>query len=312
MLRSRMIASPLPAILLVASLTGCSGPDLLNALVPEEGYERVAGLPYGEGPRRRLDLYVPERPLPGNPTVVFLYGGSWDSGAREDYRFVGEAFASRGYQAVVPDYRVYPEVRYPAFLADSAEAVARVGDLAARHGREPGALHLVGHSAGAYNAAMLALDPRWLEAAGTSRCRVASFAGLAGPYDFLPLSDPTLMEIFAPADEPRLTQPIEYVDGRGDGGAPPTLLVSGLADETVDPDNSRRLAARLREAGVPVEERYLEGVGHVRLVAALGAPLRGLAPVLDTLDGFLRGRQARPCAEAGLRSPAAPSPSPPS
>ena len=205
---------------MLSLLSGCSAADLLNALVPHDGYHVVSDIGYGDDPRQRLDVYIPGATTGTTPTIVFLYGGSWQSGSKDDYLFVGEAFASLGYVTVIPDYRLYPGVRYPAFLEDGAAAVAWVKANAGRLGVQAGPIYLVGHSAGAYIAAMLTLDPRWLSRTGNRVCdTVAATVGLAGPYDFLPLTDPALKDIFGPRASRPQTQPINYVDG----AAPPML-----------------------------------------------------------------------------------------
>lgn len=266
-------------------LSGCSAADVLNVFVPREGYAIERDLAFGGGPRRRLDIYRPDDAPPDAPVLVFFYGGGWKSGARADYRFVGHAFAAAGFVTVIPDYRVYPEVRYPAFIEDGAAAVAWVAER--KPERAP--LYLAGHSAGAYIAAMLTLDERWLAGAGVRVCdTVTAAVGLAGPYDFLPLQSDDLKAIFGPeATRPR-TQPINYVDGV----APPMLLISGRDDTTVLPRNSRRLAQRIRAKGGRVEERYYDDVGHVTLAASLSVPLRGLSPAFeDTVDYLRRHRR---------------------
>lgn len=248
-------------------------------------------MPYGAGPRRGLDLYVPDAAPADAPLLVFFYGGRWESGSKELYPFVGQAFASRGYVVAIPDYRLYPDVRYPAFLEDAAAAVAAL----VADGDPSRPVFLAGHSAGAYIAAMLALDERWLRGAGLDPCRVEAAAGLAGPYDFLPLTDPTVRAVFGPGPAERSTQPIAHVDP----GDPPMLLVAGAEDETVRPGNTLRLAARLREAGVPVETRLIEGAGHLGVLTPLAALLRSRAPILETVDRFLRRAAAKPRACRG-------------
>ena len=182
--------------MLPALLTACSAVDVLNATVPSDTYRNIANLPYGDQPRQKLDVYLPTQPIAdqalaagGTPMVVFFYGGSWSSGDRADYRFVGEALASHGIVAVVADYRLSPDVRYPVFLQDSALAMRWAFDNAQKYGADPARLFVMGHSAGAYNAAMLALDKRWLGGVGLSPARLAGWIGLAGPYDFLPIGD---------------------------------------------------------------------------------------------------------------------------
>lgn len=173
----------------LAALTGCSASGALNALVPSDSYRLRADLAYGPAARQRLDVYLPlERRTPG-PVVVFFYGGSWTTGERATYRFVGEALASRGIAVVVADYRLSPAVRYPVFLQDSAQALRWTMDHLGELGADPRQVFVMGHSAGAYNAAMLALDARWLAGAGLQPAQLAGWIGLAGPYDFLPIGN---------------------------------------------------------------------------------------------------------------------------
>jgi acetyl esterase/lipase len=192
--------------------------------------------------------------------------------------------ASRGFVAVVPDYRLYPEVRYPGFLEDGAQAVKWAADHSPEYGGDPDRIVLVGHSAGAYNAVMLGLDGRYLRAAGVDPAKVRAVAGLSGPYDFLPLDGPITRRIFGEAADLPATQPLAYV-GKD---SPAAFLATGDADTMVYPRNTTALARKLRAAGVDVEERHYAGVDHVRMVLALSRPLRGRAPVLDEMTGFLR------------------------
>ncbi|MGB7290528.1 MAG: alpha/beta hydrolase, partial [Candidatus Macondimonas sp.] len=192
--------------LCLLALAGCSGISVLNALTPGSGYTRQAGIVFDEHTGLQLDVYAPSGAR-NAPVAVFFYGGSWQEGAREDYRFVGEALARQGLVVVVPDYRLYPAVRYPAFLQDAAQAVAWTRSHIATYGGDPESLVLMGHSACAYNAAMLTLDPDFLQAVGVQRGVIRGMVGLAGPYDFLPLKEPALQRIFAPAGDLRLTQP---------------------------------------------------------------------------------------------------------
>ena len=285
----------LPALLAAA----CSPLTAFNALVPKDGgVVRVAqGIAYASDPHQRLDVYAPGRrgaePL---PVIVFFYGGSWSSGARGGYAFVGRALAARGFVAVIPDYRLVPQVRFPAFVEDGAAAVRWVRAHIAEQGGDPQRIVLAGHSAGAYNAAMLALDPRFL---GADRAAVRGFAGLAGPYDFSLDDGPITRAAFAGAPDPRATQPLGFAGA----GSPPALLASGAEDETVLPRNSAALAAKLTAAGVPVTLRNYPRLGHVGIVTAIARPFRGKAPVLDDLVAFARGVTMR--REAGTSPRAA-------
>jgi acetyl esterase/lipase len=277
--------------LAASGLSACSAFEVVNSFVPRTDFESAIDLRYGPGTRDRLDIYRPPGLRPGlsvpAPVVIFFYGGNWHSGSRSDYLFVGEALASRGMVAVLPDYRLYPEVRFPAFLDDCARAVAwtlgRIGD----YGGDPHRVFLMGHSAGAYNAAMLALDAKYLRAAGSDAASVRGLIGLAGPYDFIPIKDPIARIVFGFPDTPRSTQPIEFA-GRS---SPPALLITAQTDEVVDPGNSARLASRLEQAGVSVRQKTYSRVNHSTLAGALAAPLRLLAPVLDDVDAFVKGLQ---------------------
>lgn len=276
----RRFAAPLALLTLASCLTACSGAAVLDALTPSDGYQVQHDLAYGPEPRQRLDLYAPEGAPADAPLVVFFYGGNWESGDKATYRFVGQAFTARGYVTAIPDYRLFPQVRYPLFLEDAAAAVAWL------HVQQPARpIYLAGHSAGAYLAVMLSLDPRWLGAHDQAPCQlIAATVGLAGPYDFLPLHDATLEQIFGPGPASPGSQPINHVTP----AAPPLLLATGEDDHTVYPRNSERLAAALLAVGSPAELRRYPGVTHVGLVAALAAPLRFVAPVLDDADAFLR------------------------
>lgn len=285
MIRSRM--RPVAAALCAVLLAGCSAAGLLNATVQRNGVTVERGVAYGDGPRRVLDIYRPGDAAGARPLVVFLYGGSWRAGDRETYGFVAMPLAARGAVVVVPDYRLYPETAFPGFLQDNAQAVAWAAAHAGALGADPKRVFIVGHSAGAYNAAMLALDPRWLAQAGLDRAQLAGVVGLAGPYDFLPITDPDLIPVFAPVGDGPASQPVTHVDGRN----PPLLLLAGDADRTVRPGNTRSLAARAAAAGGPVQSRIYPGLGHVGIVLAFTPLFRWRAPVLDDVWRFIAARR---------------------
>lgn len=262
---------------------------LVNALVPREDYTRYADLPYGTDPRQRLDVYVPGQAAARRPPmVVFFYGGSWQSGRRQDYLFVGEALASRGFVVAIPDYRLYPQVVFPGFMQDAAMAVRWARAHAAGYGADPTRVFVAGHSAGAQIALLLTTDRSWLAEAGMPAHAVAGAIGLAGPYDFLPLRDATLERIFPPGLRDA-SQPIHFVAG----DEPPVFLGVGLRDTTVDPANTEHLAARLRAQADSVEVRRYPTLTHAMTVGSLAAPVRamaalvGYAPVLDDVAAFI-------------------------
>ena len=270
--------------MLPALLTACSAVDVLNATVATDTYRRVDDQSYGTDARQQLDVYQPAADIKNAPLVVFFYGGSWSSGERADYRFVGEALASQGIVCVVADYRLSPAVRYPVFVQDSALAVRWAFDNAARLGADPARVFVMGHSAGAYNAAMLALDARWLRAVGLNPARLAGWIGLAGPYDFLPIGDPKTQVAFNWPGTPADSQPLVHASR----ASPPALLLAPTGDTVVDPQRSTAaLARKLKSSGVSVQSELFDTVSHVTLVASMAAVLRGRAPVLERVTAFV-------------------------
>jgi acetyl esterase/lipase len=220
--------------------------------------------------------------------VVFFYGGSWTTGERATYKFVGEALASRGIAVVIADYRLSPQVKYPVFLQDSAQAMRWTFDHLTELGADPRQVFVMGHSAGGYNAAMLALDARWLAGAGLKPAQLAGWIGLAGPYDFLPIVNPDARVAFDWPATPADSQPLVHASA----ASPPALLLAARSDTLVNPvRNSEAMARKLEAAGVPAALEVYGGVSHVTLVAALARPLRGLAPVLDRIESFVRNPQ---------------------
>jgi acetyl esterase/lipase len=272
-------------------LAGCERLGFLAANVPAAfgSSKRHANIAYGPDPQQRLDVYVPESAIEPEgvalprPVVVFWHGGRWREGDKADYRFVGAALAESGYVTVVANYRHYPQVKMPGFMQDAALAALWAAAHANEYGGARERLYLMGHSAGAHLAALVTLDARYFAAAGQSAPHIAGVIGLSGAYDFLPLLEPDVQDMFGP---PRLypeSQPINFV--RAD--APPMLLVHGLNDETVRPKNSRNLAAALGALGVPVTLKLYSKLAHADTVAALTVLLRGRAPTLPDIRAFV-------------------------
>ncbi|WBH15004.1 alpha/beta hydrolase [Sphingomonas radiodurans] len=273
-------------VVVVASLltAGCSPLGMFDTLVPKDrGTAKVASaVAYGSEPRQMLDVYAPHSDqIGGRPVIVFFYGGSWNSGTRSGYAFVGRALAAQGFLVVIPDYRLVPAVRYPAFIEDGAAAVRWAKAHVADFGGDPARIVLMGHSAGAYIAAMLAVDDRWLK---EDRRAVRGFVGLAGPYDFAPFDVEASRAAFGAWPRPNETQPVIWA-GAGD---PPALLLVGADDTTVRPRNSEALGAKLRDGGVSVDLQSYSQTGHVGLLLALARPFRGRQPVLKDIVNFVR------------------------
>jgi acetyl esterase/lipase len=275
---------PLASALMLAALlfAGCRPITMVNTLSPSGHYTKQAGQAYGPDARQQLDVYWPAEATDDAPVVMFFYGSGWREAARGDFEFVASALTQAGIVVLIPDYRVHPQVTFPAFVEDGAAAVRWTMDSIPGVARGQRPLFLMGHSAGAQIAALLALDERYLSKVADPPPLLAGFIGLSGPYDFLPLDPGYLREVFPEETRP-LSQPIEFVSAR----APPTLLVHGTADERVLPENSRRLARSLEDHGVPVTLRMYENTGHIRVVAALAPPLQFIADTLDDAVAFI-------------------------
>ncbi len=265
-----------------------SPPRLLSALDwaagGGSGVRQVArAVPFGSH-GQTLDVWASKDVAKApRPVLIFWHGGGWVKGDRAAYAFAGRAFASRGFVVVIPDYRKVPQVRFPAFLEDGAEAVRWTRDSIARFGGDPVRIALAGHSAGAHTAVMLALDPQWLRAAGVDADVAKAVVGLSGPYDFYPFTTRRSIDAMGQTPDPLATQPIAFA--RGD--APPMLLATSDADTVVRARNANNLAARLGQLGAPVTLKNYGALSHEEVVMALSKPFRSKAPVLDDSIVFL-------------------------
>lgn len=271
------------APLLGLAAAACSPLSLLNAVGPRDrGAGRVArDLPYGDDPRQKMDVYAPAQAA-NLPVLVFFYGGGWDSGDRKDYGWAAQALAARGFVVFVPDYRLVPEVHFPAFIQDAAEATARASELAATYGGDPARLGVIGHSAGAHLAMMIALDRRYM-AAVDQPTLIKAAAGLAGPYEFLPFDVAASRNAFGRAPDPTLTQPVTFA--RAD--APPLWLGHGTDDVVVHDEDTTILCERMTAVGGRCEAKLYPGLNHADLIATFSPLFRKKAPVLGDVTAFL-------------------------
>jgi acetyl esterase/lipase len=241
-----------------------------------------SNLPYGQAHRQRLDVYQPDRPAPGNPVVIFFYGGGWRTGQRGDYQFIAQTLAAQGIVTVIPDYRLYPEVKFPTFVQDSARAVAWTKTHIAEFGGNPRSIFVMGDSAGAYIAAMLTLDPEYLQAVGMKPDELAGMIGVSGPYDTLPQGG-AAESIFDNADIAEI-RPISFAEGKN----PPLLLLSASRDDSIDPANSVALAARVRSHGGSVQTIVYPNVGHIGIMLPFSQGYHSNISVLGDVFGFIR------------------------
>ncbi len=259
--------------------------DMVNNVIPGDSDSQllVQDQVYDERLGLGLNIWAPKTAATGPlPVVVFIYGGGWRDGAKDQYAFTGRALANRGYMVVLPDYRLFPDTRFPGFLEDSAKALAWVDDNIEALGGDPARIFLSGQSAGAYNVMMLALDRQWLGREGKSPDLIRGVAALAGPYDFYPFDSETTKQSFGEYPEPEMTQPVNFV--RSD--APPLWLSSGTNDTQVKPRNSKILRDKILAAGGDAEYVEYPDVDHLEIMMALAKPFRHKAPVLDDMVAF--------------------------
>lgn len=274
-------------LVLLAGLGGCKTTFFagLNTTDHRHGIQSTREVVFDPSTGLALDVYRPTGAVDA-PVVVFFHGGSWTSGKRQWYRFVGTALASRGIVAVIPDYRKYPQVKMDGFMTDAARAVAWAHAHAGAFGGDASRLFIMGHSSGGHIAGLLATDGRWLQAQGMTTRELAGFIGMAGVYDFVPIApnEKDMLGMFghAPSEQHR-GQPIDFVDG----DEPPMLLLHGSADKEVEVHNSTSLAHAMKAHGEPVALKLYPGMGHSGLVLALSTPLQGKKPVLDDVVSFI-------------------------
>lgn len=281
-----LLAIPVIAFIALQLAIARDGAAVLAAIDRLAGGERDVAMleqaQFGEDPAQRLGVWRKRGLHSPMPVMVFIHGGSWSSGNPDSYGFVARNFAERGFLTVIAGYRLYPQVKYPAMLEDAAAAVAWARRNAERLGGDPDRIWIMGHSAGAYNAVSIVLDPRWLETEGVPGRAIAGAIGLAGPYDFHPFDKESTRNSFGDAADPAATQPINHV--RRD--APPILLLAGEADTTVKPRNTRALATAIDDAGGTIESDIYSGMDHGDPLVALARPWLDRRPVMERILAF--------------------------
>ncbi|MDO6748295.1 alpha/beta hydrolase [Gilvimarinus sp. 1_MG-2023] len=275
------------------SLSACTGTSILNALNRADQYRTYTDLSYGPESRHTLDIYQPLNTQRSGCIVLFVYGGGWTSGSKEQYGFVGAQLAKRGHTVIIPDYRLFPEVTHPDFIHDIALATA--SDIVAQH-RQDRPLVMMGHSAGAMIAGLISYDNRYLKAQGLDTTIINGYISLAGPHDyFLPSEKPHWRDIFGDTPKQQRTAlTAEHITS----DSPSTLILHGEDDYTVVPKSASSLERKLTAANVEVSKKLYQGVGHVRIVAAMGWPLHFLAPTLNDVEHKLNQH----CAESANQS----------
>ena len=285
-----LVLAAVLAFLALQYAIGRNGPAVLSAVDRltggARGTEFVKTHQFGESPAQKLLVYNSgsgDNAL--KPVLIFAHGGSWRSGDPEDYGFIARALVPEGFVVVLAGYRLGDDSIFPAIVKDTASVTAWTAENIAQYGGNPDAIYLSGHSAGAYNAVMTALDRQWLAREGLRENAVKGVIGLSGPYDFFPFdSDSTKLTFGSTPDAETVTQPIAFV--RGD--APPMLLMTGKKDTTVRPRNTRILAEKLAEAGASAETRVFAEMDHISILTAIASPWRRDPAVVDAISNFVK------------------------
>ncbi|MBL0319274.1 MAG: alpha/beta hydrolase [Alphaproteobacteria bacterium] len=273
------------SITLLCVLSSCDGTTLLNAVIPHSGYTLKQNIAYGNKSRQMLDIYIPQQQAASKAVILFFYGGSWQHGSKDQYLFVAQSLASKGYITVIADYRLFPEYYFPDFVEDGAQAFVWLHHHIKEYGGNPDQLFIMGHSAGGHIAAMLSVNEQYIKAAGGERSWIKGMIGLAGPYDFLPFVDPNVKALFSKVTDTN-TQPITFVGPN----TPPMLLLTGDADRDVLPKNTLNLTTKLRQYHNPVSTHVYPGVTHKGIILALAHGFHKKAPVLDDIIAFIEGQ----------------------
>lgn len=287
-----------------------NGPAVLDAVDRIAGGDRGTKLVHretiGDDPAQKVAVYRAQDDDAPKPVILFIHGGSWRSGDPDDYGFVARALVPEGFTVVLAGYRLGPGGEYPAMLEDAASAIAWTRRRIARYGGDPEAIVVAGHSAGAYNAVQVTLDPQWLERKGITSSVVRGVIGLSGPYDFLPLDSDSTKAAFGAAPDLPATQPVNYV--RKD--APPMLLIHGERDTLVKPRNTKALSERIDGAGGSVRAIYFPEMDHNAPLLALASPWRKNGEVIPAMAVFAKLVTAGAAPDEAKSNPSVPVQSP--
>jgi acetyl esterase/lipase len=234
-------------------------------------------LSYGPDARNQLDIYEPKEINKDTPIIFFWYGGSWSDGSKNYYEFIGASFARKGFITVIPDYRLYPQVKFPEFIKDGAAAIAFVNKIYPNNKN----IFVMGHSAGAHIAALLALDSNYLKEIDIPLDLIKGFIGLSGPYDFKP--GPNIKPIFEGID-PKHWQPIELVTGR----TVQMLLFQGRYDQLVSHQNAIKLAKKVKQNGGRATLKIYRRFEHFTIILPLAGLFTWLAPIRKQIMHFIK------------------------
>lgn len=273
---------------------------------PKSGYKLVTDVAYGIHPRQQLDVYIPNTLsdiLPNTqfdtepntqlntaacdggrqlPVLLFVHGGSWQNGSKDDYLFLGESFSKAGFVVAVINYRLAPKYVYPAYVEDTTLAIKWLYAHAADFGGDAQRLFVVGHSAGAFNAISAVNDPRFFAKYGVADHVVKAAVGISGPYSYDFTIDPSRVAFSADA------HPIDVMPNHHVRQNPvPHLLLIASKDTLVKDFNTHDMADALQAAGGQVEVVTIKNATHISIIAAVSSRLEWTANTKAVVLDFL-------------------------
>ncbi|MDF1815136.1 MAG: alpha/beta hydrolase [Verrucomicrobiales bacterium] len=238
---------------------------------------------YGEHSRQKLDVLSPDE-AQDLPVVVFIHGGGWIRGDKKIYRFVQRRLEEEGIVSVSANYRLSPEVTFPAFIDDGAAVVAWTKENIAAHGGDPNRIYLMGHSAGAHTVAMLGLDESYLEKVGVERDAIKGVIPIAAPLMLKASQVPQLSFVFGAARDEEMW-PLGFIDGN----EPPFLLLQGEQDPLVQPIHSKVAKQMIEAKGGSVTAHYFKDHDHMSIIGAFASKFEKkgniMVPILTMISG---------------------------
>ncbi len=273
------------SIVMISPSAKTKAMSLVSQLVANQNISVQKNISYGPLNRQSLDHYQPKTGSTQKPILIFYYGGGWESGEKSIYHFIGAELASKGFDVIIPDYRLFPEVKFPKFINDAALAYNWVWQHLAQKNERP--IVLIGHSAGAHIAALMAYDQTYLNkfsSAANPKFKPAGFIGFAGPYAFNPVTWHTTKDIFSTTKNEDLARPVAFINSK----SPTSLLFHGEEDTVVKKWNMETLTKALKANKVEVEANLLPGISHIDIMLNIGLPLKQQKNILEKMMKFIK------------------------
>jgi len=249
---------------------------------------------YGPKATQRLDVYVPDpalvvKPEAGYPTLIFVHGGSWNSGDKELYAPAAQRLMPYGIAVVLVGYTLHPEATYRQQTTDMAKAITWTLDHIGKFGGNPKRVVAGGHSAGAHLTALALMDESWLKAEGHAATEACGYIGLSGPYDInaqmaFERANGRTGQLMTAVMEGEANFPAASPIAYARPGLPPILLLHGDKDETVPVGVAESFQAALAAAGTQSELRLYPRATHTGIL--FDALAQTPARLIEDLAGF--------------------------